>query len=266
MKPTARKPNHKLLIWAHAACLLIFGALTANAQTVPVPEQSPRGQSNDQNAEQPAKMIEKDVPESGTTTIAVDIAAAKACRQQLKDLGVAFNALSLIDDSNGCIVPIPVEVSSLADDLKVNPSIILSCSAALALGNWTNKVLIPSAESAFPANRLTEIRQSSGYVCRRRNNMPGGKLSEHATGNAIDIAGFGFKDGTYLEVKPRQRSGTMEEAFQKAVRFGACTHFTTVLGPFSDANHADHLHFDLAQRRRGHRLCQFPEALEKRTD
>jgi hypothetical protein len=38
------------------------------------------------------------------------------------------------------------------------------------------------------------------------------------------------------------------QAFWRAVRNGACNGFATVLGPGSDAQHADHLHFDLARR------------------
>jgi hypothetical protein len=34
-------------------------------------------------------------------------------------------------------------------------------------------------------------------------------------------------------------------------------HFTTVLGPGSDAAHAHHLHVDLARRRGGYRMCQW---------
>lgn len=38
------------------------------------------------------------------------------------------------------------------------------------------------------------------------------------------------------------------QAFWRAVRNGACNGFSTVLGPGSDAAHADHLHLDLARR------------------
>ena len=53
------------------------------------------------------------------------------------------------------------------------------------------------------------------------------------------------------------RAGESPEAlFQAAVRARACAYFTTVLGPGSDAAHADHLHLDVRERRPGVRICQ----------
>ncbi len=39
------------------------------------------------------------------------------------------------------------------------------------------------------------MRVVAHYACRNRNNKRGGKLSEHAKGNAIDIAAFTLKNG-----------------------------------------------------------------------
>ena len=87
-------------------------------------------------------------------------------------------------------------------------------------------------------------------------NGSSGKMSEHAIGNAIDIMSFEFRGRDPVTVAPRAGNGTMDEAFQRAVRGGACLHFTTVLGPGSDASHDGHLHLDIAIRRGGYRLCQ----------
>ena len=80
-------------------------------------------------------------------------------------------------------------------------------------------------------SELTSINHASAYVCRPRNG--GLKLSEHAFGNAIDIASFGLADGRHIEVK----AGAEEKqaAFLDAVRKAACGPFKTVLGPGSDA-------------------------------
>jgi hypothetical protein len=48
----------------------------------------------------------------------------------------------------------------------------------------------------------------------------------------------------------------MAEAFQDAVRGAACMDFSTVLGPGSNASHADHLHLDIIARTSGYRLCE----------
>ena len=75
-------------------------------------------------------------------------------------------------------------------------------------------------------------------------------------GNGIDITGFRFASGAPIPIQPRERDGGMAEAFQDTVRATACLHFTTVLGPGTDATHSDHLHLDVIARSSGFRLCQ----------
>jgi hypothetical protein len=90
-----------------------------------------------------------------------------------------------------------------------------------------------------------------------RESEPGSaKISYHAFGTAIDVVSFEFEGRAPIAVSPRAGDGNLEESFQRAVRGGACSYFTTVLGPDTDALHGDHLHLDLAERNRGYRLCQ----------
>ena len=42
-----------------------------------------------------------------------------------------------------------------------------------------------------------------------------------------------------------------------SLRASACSRFSTVLGPGSDAYHASDLHLDLQRRPRGYKLCQW---------
>jgi Resolvase, N terminal domain/Extensin-like protein C-terminus len=55
------------------------------------------------------------------------------------------------------------------------------------------------------------------------------------------------------------------QSFRQRLRDAACHRFNTVLGPGSDAYHADHIHVDLAERAHGYRMCQWdvrePEAV-----
>ncbi|HSP26863.1 MAG TPA: extensin family protein, partial [Saliniramus sp.] len=46
------------------------------------------------------------------------------------------------------------------------------------------------------------------------------------------------------------------ERFQAAIRGGACAFFTTVLGPMTNASHANQLHFDIAELRGGFRWIE----------
>ena len=84
-------------------------------------------------------------------------------------------------------------------------------------------------------------------------------MSEHASGNAVYIGTVAFADRAPLAIA--ERTGSAPEArFQAAVRAGACAYFTTVIGPGSDAAHAAHLHFDMAQRSGGYRICDLGTA------
>ncbi len=234
------------------------------AETMPADPQAGDDDTRtaEENSNRSQESAKKEVtPESGVTLTAVDMMAQEACEAELDRLQVEFVRKAPINDGVGCVVPIPLQVSHIGPSVELKQEGTLNCSTALALARWTNEYVIPAVGKAFPGRKLTAIHQASTYVCRSRSDGADAKLSEHAIANAIDISAFEFDDGSINRVSIRQGTGTMEEVYQKAVRFSACLHFTTVLGPLSDANHADHFHFDLAQRRGGYRQCSFPEFL-----
>ena len=90
---------------------------------------------------------------------------------------------------------------------------------------------------------------AAGYACRTRNSRPGGRLSEHARGNAIDISAFRLRDGTRLTVLDDWNSRNRD--VMRRLWRSACGPFGTVLGPNADAHHRDHFHFDVAEYRSG---------------
>lgn len=190
--------------------------------------------------------------------IAADPEALAACLADLDRLGVTYEVAEPIvaEDDADCGVRNALRVTGLPDDVALDPAAHLRCDAARALAEWTEAHVIAAADRLPDRGRLVAIEQGGSYVCRRRNNRPEGELSEHAFGNAVDVMGFRFADGPPIPVQPREREGTMAEAFQDAVRSTACLYFTTVLGPGTDASHADHLHLDVADRRGDFRLCQ----------
>ncbi len=84
------------------------------------------------------------------------------------------------------------------------------------------------------------------YGCRGRNGNRFGDISEHAFGNALDIAGFRLAGGDEITVVEGWWEGSpRERAFLQAVFAGACAEFYTVLGPGSDRYHYNHIHVDL---------------------
>lgn len=147
-----------------------------------------------------------------------------------------------------CRIQQPValsQVSGLAP-VELASSATLDCSFATAFADYIRFNAQPLAQIHLKTE-LTKITAGPGFQCRRRNNLATGKLSEHAFGNGIDILSFTFADGTTINVSDPAGMEEQEAAYFNAVRKGACEYFTTVLGPGSNAAHANHLHVDLGR-------------------
>jgi hypothetical protein len=166
-------------------------------------------------------------------------------------MGAVFKEASGIDEPNGCSLPFPIEVSKLTGQIDIHAPVTLNCATAEAAALFVRDVASPAAKTQVGAE-IKAVTQASGFVCRPRNGTT--KLSEHAFGNALDIAAFTLTDGKVIEVKAGQPPAN--EKFLRTVRNAACGPFKTVLGPGSDADHALHFHFDLARRRNGGTFCQ----------
>jgi hypothetical protein len=181
------------------------------------------------------------------------------CRARLDARHAAFAFAPPVREGK-CAVPLPVTLRSLAvgaDVVALPGEPTLDCRLAERLADWLGNVVEPLARHHLGAG-LAAVETGPGYVCRNRNNAAAGKLSEHATGNALDIAAFVLRDGRRVPVRPPERLSAAEAAFLAALRTTACGYFLTVLGPGSDAAHAEHLHVDLGRHGRStnYRICE----------
>lgn len=202
------------------------------------------------------KTADKPASLPGITAPKPDEIALAHCEAELRKLGAIFERGDPVRGENGCGIEAPYKIDQIIRGVALSPASQLRCDAALALARWADAVVVPATASLSDGTTLTRINHGSTYVCRRRNNNATGKMSEHAIGDAIDVVSFEFKGRDPIPVSPRAGDGTMEEAFQRAIRGGACLHFTTVLGPGTNASHADHLHLDIIERKGGYRLCE----------
>ena len=132
----------------------------------------------------------------------------------------------------------------------------IACPVAAALAMWEWQVVQPAAERAF-GSRVASIDHFGSYSCRRIYGRDEGTWSEHATADAIDIAGFRLADGTRITVARDWKEDSPKAAFLHEVRDGACRLFATTLSPDYNAAHRDHLHLDQADRgAMGWRACR----------
>jgi hypothetical protein len=181
----------------------------------------------------------------------------EACLRDLKALGAEFESLPPVtDEQNGCGIEKPIALSQVLPDIPLADKTPMRCEAALSLARWMKDLVEPSLKTALPERRIVGISNASSYVCRLRNHAETGKISEHARGNAIDIAGFKLDNGDTIAMTPKEEDSTMTGAFQRTATAGACLYFTTVLSPGSDATHQDHLHLDVMERKGGYRYCR----------
>lgn len=191
-------------------------------------------------------------PRALETPAATMPAEETACRERLKALGVEFEDKKAEHDSKiGCSIPYPVIVKTLGTSVEIKPAAELNCLMAETAARFLADVVQPAAKTEFNAE-VKSVSQASAYVCRPRHD--GGKISEHAFGNALDIAAFTLTDGTRVEIGPVPPE--KHEKFLGRVRKAACGPFKTVLGPGADADHARHFHLDLEPRRNGGTFCQ----------
>ncbi|MDQ7248094.1 extensin-like domain-containing protein [Dongia sedimenti] len=182
----------------------------------------------------------------------------RTCRALLEARHVTFTFTPPVAEGD-CGIALPVRLRSVAidgNDIAFGAEPVLDCRMAVRLADWIGNVVEPLARHHLGSG-LAAIETGPGYVCRKRNNAATGKLSEHAKGNAVDIAAFAVRDGRRIAVRPEDRPPLPVTTFLAAVRSTACGYFLTVLGPGADASHAEHLHLDLAPRgETGFRICE----------
>lgn len=181
-----------------------------------------------------------------------------ACQARLAVAGVRFTPVAAPDTQADCAIDDPVRLDGMATDggdVRWPDRPVVSCAFAGALADFSRSVAEPLAR-AMPSRTLAAFGTGPGFACRPRNRVEGGKMSAHGRGLAIDIAWFDFGGGRRESVAAPGDATVAR--YVQTLRRAACGWFTTVLGPGSDAAHADHLHLDLERRGRNgdSRFCQ----------
>jgi Extensin-like protein C-terminus len=149
--------------------------------------------------------------------------------------------------------PAPPVTGSIGP-VAVSPAATLACPLVSVLDQWIDEAVQPAAVKWFGVP-VVEIKQISSYSCRGMNGDPNATISEHAFGNALDIAAFTLADGHKIDVEHGWHGAPEEQAFLHEVQATACDQFTTVLAPGSNAFHYNHIHVDLMHRRDGRHAC-----------
>lgn len=119
----------------------------------------------------------------------------------------------------------------------------MRCGLALAYAAWVRHVAQPAAMRLL-GSPIRSIRTLGAFACRDIAGREG-RRSQHATANAIDVAGFDLVDGRSVSVAEDWKDDDAKGRFLREVRDGACGLFAGVLSPDWNEAHRDHFHFDL---------------------
>jgi hypothetical protein len=224
--------------------VMVFLAAAGNAavaENIPIPVPRPATAP----AALPAQIPEPEQP-----------APPSACRLRLTAEFAVAPSLPVLTGPNECGAEdvVRLEAIMLPDRTRVavTPPATLRCTFAEAVVQWVREDVAPAVRPL--GSTLRSIDNFASYDCRGRNRVAGAKLSEHGRANALDVRALRLADGRVVELTdPRA-----DKDFRETIRRSTCQRFSTVLGPGSDGYHENHVHVDLAERRRGYgSMCRW---------
>lgn len=162
------------------------------------------------------------------------------CALVLQRAGLAAVLKPTKNTGSSCEVTGAIAVSGFST-ARITPE-DMRCGVAARLYVWERHVLQPAARRIL-GEEIVEILHFGSFSCRTMRGRS--SMSEHATANAFDIAGFRTKSGKVISVKRDWNTGKKEDIFLHAARHGLCDWFNATLSPDYNADHADHFHVDM---------------------
>jgi hypothetical protein len=168
------------------------------------------------------------------------------CLADLSAKGAVFDLAAASAPASACAIDTPVAAAGLGAGFAT-PA-VMSCALADRLLDFDQNLVQPTARRMF-GRKVTLIRHLGAYACRTETSARHDRLSQHAYGRAIDIAGFVLSDGTRIDVEKDWTQDGAHGRFLRAVAKGACAYFSVVLTPSFNSLHHDHLHLDIGPDR-----------------
>ena len=220
-----------------------FANLVATAEPFrPVARPQGLGEPNEEAVER--SLLPRARP-AAMTAAAEERRMARQRGQVCNDPSIQGKVAGRVAGAGACGIDEAVLIRSVAG-ITLNPHSTVDCRTAAALKAWVERGVLPAIGSE--GGGAVSLRVVADYACRARNNQAGARLSEHALGRAIDVAGIGLRDGSEITVLTDWNSADDGAQLRKMWR-AACGPFGTVLGPEANRFHRDHFHFDTARYR-----------------
>ncbi|MEO8490412.1 extensin family protein [Pseudomonas sp.] len=166
------------------------------------------------------------------------------CDQVLKTSGLRVSHQADTPANVAC--PLSNILRVQGADVALSSSFLASCPLAVAFALFERHSLQPAAQAVF-GQAVTRVDHLGSFACRNIYNRAEGRLSQHASANALDIAGFRLADGRSISVLKDWPGEGANARFLRQVRDGACDDFNVVLSPDYNAAHRNHFHLDMGR-------------------
>jgi hypothetical protein len=171
--------------------------------------------------------------------------SGRACLARLTAQEVLYRPVDSISAPDArCQIDTAVRVSQV--EAGLNHPAVMSCALASRLDDFEREVVQPLAAAEL-GRRVVRINHLGSFSCRAVRGTS--RLSEHATGRAIDVAGFRLSDGSTVSVERDWSERGPNRLFLHRLARRACSYFSVVLTPNSNAEHYDHIHLDIGPDR-----------------
>lgn len=163
------------------------------------------------------------------------------CEQALSSSGLRVARQA---DSPDAKCPLIDTLRVQGGDVALSSSFLASCRLAVSFALFERHALQPAAQAVY-GQAVTRVDHLGSFACRNVYGRESGRLSQHASANALDIAGFRLADGRAINVLNDWPKDNQDARFLRQVRDGACDVFSVVLSPDYNAAHRNHFHVDV---------------------
>ncbi|MGE4063015.1 MAG: extensin family protein [Rhodospirillaceae bacterium] len=172
-------------------------------------------------------------------------ADGEQCLMALARSKLLYKPLDERPVKNGCGLKAGVQIER--SHIAYNQVFEARCALVAGL-YWFERDLQALAREHLHSD-IVRVEQWGTYACRNINARKDPRRSQHATANAIDIAGFVLSDGNTVQVLRDWGADNAKGRFLAAAQQRACRYFNAVLGPNYNAAHRNHFHLDLGRAR-----------------
>jgi hypothetical protein len=164
------------------------------------------------------------------------------CDQVLSQSGLRLTRQQ--DSSPDVACPLSNTLRVQGGAVALSSSFLASCPLAVAFALFERHGLQPAAQAVY-GQAVVRVDHLGSFACRNMYGREQGARSQHASANALDIAGFRLADGRSISVLRDWPKQGADARFLRLARDGACGSFNVVLSPDYNAAHRNHFHLDV---------------------